>query len=83
MSPQASSSKWLRLHPECGFNLVNSPHLRAAWVLDRALWHLSGELADGRHAERGLPALILNQQHVNVSSGTPRVCTVCVCLYSV
>ncbi|CAL8398012.1 unnamed protein product [Arctogadus glacialis] len=61
----ASSSKWLRLHPECGFNLVNSPHLRAAWVLDRALWHLSGELADGRHAERGLPALILNQQHVN------------------
>uniref|UniRef100_A0A8C5B3J3 Glycogen debranching enzyme n=1 Tax=Gadus morhua TaxID=8049 RepID=A0A8C5B3J3_GADMO len=65
----ASSSKWLRLHPECGFNLVNSPHLRAAWVLDRALWHLSGELADGRHAERGLPALILNQQHVNALRG--------------
>ncbi|KAG7275133.1 hypothetical protein CRUP_024699, partial [Coryphaenoides rupestris] len=50
----------------CGYNLVNSPHLRPAWVLDRALWHLGCDVADGNYAERGLPPLIHNQQHIDV-----------------
>jgi len=69
LPPLAANSKWLRLHPECGYNLVNSPHLRPAWVLDRALWHLGCDVADGNYAERGLPPLIHNQQHIDVSSG--------------
>ncbi|XP_056155875.1 glycogen debranching enzyme-like isoform X1 [Lampris incognitus] len=61
----AANSKWIRVHPECGYNLVNSPHLKPAWVLDRALWHLSCDIADGKYAEKGVPGLIQNEQHIN------------------
>jgi len=55
------------MHPECGYNLVNSPHLKPAWVLDRALWHLSCMVADGRCIDKGVPPLIENDHHLNVS----------------
>lgn len=55
------------MHPECGYNLVNSPHLKPAWVLDRALWHLTGMVADGKCIAKGVPPMIENDQHLNVS----------------
>lgn len=58
---------WIREHPECGYNLVNSPHLRPAWVLDRAIWHLTTRVANGYYKEKGLPADITNEKHLNVS----------------
>ncbi|XP_036410213.1 glycogen debranching enzyme isoform X2 [Megalops cyprinoides] len=61
----AANSRWLRQHPECGYNLVNSPHLKPAWVLDRAVWHLSCDIADGKYEDRNLPALIQNDGHLN------------------
>ncbi|XP_028988185.1 glycogen debranching enzyme isoform X3 [Betta splendens] len=61
----AANSKWIREHPECGYNLVNSPHLRPAWVLDRALWHLTTRIAEGRYKAKGLPADITSQSHLN------------------
>lgn len=61
----ATNSEWLRMHPECGYNLVNSPHLKPAWVLDRALWHLTGMVADGKYIAKGVPPLIENDQHLN------------------
>ncbi|XP_036376850.1 glycogen debranching enzyme-like isoform X2 [Megalops cyprinoides] len=65
----AANSKWIREHPECGYNLVNSPHLKPAWVLDRAIWHLTCDVADGKCKDRGLPALIQNEQHLNSIRG--------------
>lgn len=65
----AADSEWIDLHPECGYNLVNSPYLKPAWLLDRALWHLSCEVADGKYAEQGLPALIQHEQHINALQG--------------
>ncbi|KAJ3611144.1 hypothetical protein NHX12_021160 [Muraenolepis orangiensis] len=65
----ATNSKWVRLHPECGYNLVNSAHLKPAWVLDRALWHLSCHVADGTYAERGVPPPIHTEQHVHALRG--------------
>ncbi|GAA6219495.1 glycogen debranching enzyme-like [Lates japonicus] len=64
-SHTAVDSEWIHLHPECGFNLVNAPYLKPAWVLDRALWHLSCEVADGKYAEQGVPTLIQDEQHIN------------------
>ncbi|XP_053198352.1 glycogen debranching enzyme-like [Scomber japonicus] len=61
----AADSEWIRLHPECGYNLINSPHLKPAWLLDRALWHLSCDMAEGKYAEQGLPALIQHEQHIH------------------
>ncbi|XP_051552871.1 glycogen debranching enzyme-like isoform X1 [Myxocyprinus asiaticus] len=65
----AANSKWIKKHPECGYNLVNSPHLKPAWVLDRALWHVTCDLADGKYADKGLPALIQNDKHLNAIRG--------------
>ncbi|KAB5550573.1 hypothetical protein PHYPO_G00055230 [Pangasianodon hypophthalmus] len=65
----AASSVWIQEHPECGYNLVNSPHLRPAWVLDRALWHITCDIADGKYIERGIPALIRNEQHLSAIRG--------------
>ncbi|MGH0153006.1 UNVERIFIED_CONTAM: hypothetical protein FKN15_047322 [Acipenser sinensis] len=61
----AANSKWLMEHPECGYNLVNSPHLKPAWLLDRALWHLTCDVADGKYKDKGLPALIENDEHLS------------------
>ncbi|KAG2461533.1 GDE enzyme, partial [Polypterus senegalus] len=61
----AANSKWLTQHPECGYNLVNSPHLIPAWLLDRGLWHLTCDVADGKYSQKGLPPLIENNQQLN------------------
>ncbi|KAM4640780.1 glycogen debranching enzyme isoform 2-T4 [Discoglossus pictus] len=61
----ASNSMWIQQHPECAYNLVNSPHLKPAWLLDRALWHLTCDVAQGKYAQRGLPALIETDQQLN------------------
>lgn len=63
----AANSAWIREHPECGYNLVNSPHLKPAWVLDRAIWHLTTRVAEGRYKDKGLPVDITNESHLNVS----------------
>ncbi|XP_067892976.1 glycogen debranching enzyme isoform X1 [Heterodontus francisci] len=61
----AANSGWLKKHPECSYNVLNSPHLKPAWLLDRALWHLSCDVAKGKYEDRGLPALIENEGHLN------------------
>uniref|UniRef100_A0A4W4E6Z0 Glycogen debranching enzyme n=1 Tax=Electrophorus electricus TaxID=8005 RepID=A0A4W4E6Z0_ELEEL len=65
----AADSEWLRLHPECGYNLANSPHLMPAWLLDRALWHLGRDVAEGKHSEEGLPALITEEKQLDTLQG--------------
>ncbi|XP_013910329.1 PREDICTED: glycogen debranching enzyme [Thamnophis sirtalis] len=61
----ASNSEWVTQHPECGYNLINSPHLKPAWLLDRALWHFTCKMAAGKYSDKGLPPLIENDQHLN------------------
>lgn len=63
----AANSLWIKEHPECGYNLVNSPHLRPAWVLDRAIWHLTTRIEEGRYKAKGLPTNITNESHLSVS----------------
>ncbi|XP_068096067.1 glycogen debranching enzyme isoform X1 [Hyperolius riggenbachi] len=65
----AANSKWIQDHPECSYNLVNSPHLKPAWLLDRALWHVTCKVVAGKYAARGFPALIQNDQQLNTLRG--------------
>lgn len=49
--------------------MINSPHLRPAYVLDRALAYLGKEVADGKfEKEFHLPSIITNEQHLEVGS---------------
>ncbi|XP_006015059.1 glycogen debranching enzyme isoform X2 [Alligator sinensis] len=61
----AANSEWLKVHPECSYNLINSPHLKPAWVLDRALWHLTCSVAGGKCTDRGVPPSVENDHHLN------------------
>ncbi|KAL7749490.1 bifunctional 4-alpha-glucanotransferase/amylo-alpha-1,6-glucosidase [Sorochytrium milnesiophthora] len=40
----ACNCEWLKDHPEAGYNMVNSPHLRPAFELDEALLQFSRDL---------------------------------------
>lgn len=62
----SKDSPFLGEHPECGYNLENSPHLRPAWLLDRGLHYFSKEVAQGKWAARGLPANISSEGHLGV-----------------
>ena len=45
----ASDSEWLIQHPGATFNLLNSPHLIPAFLLDREIIHINQEIIDGKH----------------------------------
>ena len=49
-------SPWIHEHPDAGFNLANSPHLKPAFVLDRLLWKLTLDIVDGKYLEDGIPS---------------------------
>ncbi|XP_043554828.1 glycogen debranching enzyme-like isoform X1 [Chiloscyllium plagiosum] len=61
----AANSGWLKKHPECSYNILNSPHLKPAWLLDRALWHFTCDVAKGKYQDRGLPARIETGDQLN------------------
>ncbi|XP_071505921.1 glycogen debranching enzyme-like [Diadema antillarum] len=59
-------SPWVREHPECAYNVQNSPHLRPAYVVDRILWHFTLEVADDKWAECGIPSFVDNEEQLHV-----------------
>ena len=61
----ANNSPWLWDHPECSYNLENSPHLKPAFLLDRTLWHFSCQVADGQWSADGLPAEVNCEYHIH------------------
>ena len=64
----ANESPWIQEHPECVYNLINSPHLKPAYLLDRIIFHFSLDIANGKYEDRGLPAALSTEDHLNVSS---------------
>lgn len=43
----ADDSLWIKEHPECGYNVHNSPHLRPAFLLDSAFIWLAKDMESG------------------------------------
>ena len=56
---------WLMQHPEAGYNLVNSPHLRPAYALDAALSQFSQEIAEGKWEQAGIRPEIQHEGDVH------------------
>lgn len=50
----AFDTPWLMQHPEVGYNLQNSPHLRPAYALDVTLATFSRDVAEGKWAQLGV-----------------------------
>jgi len=62
----ANESPWLQEHPECSYNMVNSPHLKPAYLVDRILWHFSMDVAADKYADQGVPAELRSENHLQV-----------------
>ncbi|XP_013387613.1 glycogen debranching enzyme isoform X3 [Lingula anatina] len=57
----ANDSPWIQEHPECVYNLVNSPHLKPSYFLDRMLWHVTLDVAGGKLEYRGITPVIKSE----------------------
>lgn len=51
----AINSPWLHEHPECGYNLENSPHLVPAFLVDQAIWRTTLLCAEGKLVNKHIP----------------------------
>ena len=55
LNHSANETPWLAEHPEATYNLVNSPHLRPAFILDRVVKRLARDIGEGRWLNEGVP----------------------------
>ncbi|XP_041474859.1 glycogen debranching enzyme-like [Lytechinus variegatus] len=58
-------SPWLKEHPECAYNVQNSPHLRPAFVVDRIFAHFNSEVMEGKWEAVGIPKIIDNEEQLH------------------
>ncbi|XP_040065011.2 glycogen debranching enzyme [Ixodes scapularis] len=61
----ANETPWIREHPECTYNLKNSPHMKPAFLLDVALHCFTLEIAEGKWEAEGVPPTISKEEHLD------------------
>lgn len=64
----ANNSEWIEEYTDAGYNLVNSPHLKPAFLVDRCLYYLNKEIMTGELEAKGLPSVINEQHHLTILS---------------
>jgi len=62
----ANESQWIAENPQCVYNLVNTPHLKPAFLLDCLLARFSREIADGLWRDVGLPPEVRTENHLQL-----------------
>ena len=62
----SNDSPWLKDHPDSGYNLTNSPHLRPAYALDVAIMQFSQEVADGKWGNAGISPFVSCENDVKI-----------------
>ena len=60
----ANETPWLAEHPEATYNLVNSPHLRPAFILDRVVKRLARDIGEGVWVDREIPKVKWDMLHM-------------------
>ena len=60
----ANETPWLAEHPEATYNLVNSPHLRPAFILDRVVKRLARDIGEGVWVNREIPKVKWDMPHM-------------------
>ena len=60
----ANETPWLAEHPEATYNLVNSPHLRPAFILDRVVKRLARDIGEGIWVDREIPKVKWDMSHM-------------------
>ncbi|CAK9302640.1 unnamed protein product [Gordionus sp. m RMFG-2023] len=61
----ATNCQWIWDHPECGYNLINSPYMKPAYLIDRALWHFTLQVSKGEWSHRNVPRNIRDEFNLN------------------
>ncbi|XP_076462933.1 glycogen debranching enzyme-like [Babylonia areolata] len=61
----ATDSPLLERHPDCAYNMLNTPHLRPAYVVDRILYHFNLEVAEHRWQHQQIPACLTESWHMD------------------
>jgi len=60
----SNDAQWLKKHPLAGYNLVNSPHMRPAFLVDRALWYLNKDIMANKYVKKGVPTEITKESEL-------------------
>jgi len=66
LNHEANESAWIAENPQCVYNLVNTPHLKPAFLLDCVLARFSQEIADGLWTDVNLPPEVRDENHLQL-----------------
>jgi glycogen debranching enzyme len=62
----SNDAEFVQRYPNAAYNLVNSAHLRPAFVVDRVLYHITVSIESGAYESRGLSASQASEHQMEI-----------------